>query len=183
MNSEDTLIKQAVNGNEAAFEELVEKYKAYVFAIVLNFVSDRHQAENIAQEVFLQIYLSLPGYRFEGFKTWIGRIAVHKAIDWKRKQQRVTANERLADVENLNEAIVDCSLMPEDEVIGKDQMDRLRLMCDELPDKYRVVVEKHYFHDKSYQKIAREEGIAVKTVESRLYRARQMLKKQWKEGI
>lgn len=94
MSLEDILIKRAAAGDKEAFEQLVDKYKGYVFAIILNLTKDDFHAENIAQEVFLQVYLSLPRYRFAGFRTWLGRIAVRKAIDWKRKQQRIQAKEK-----------------------------------------------------------------------------------------
>ena len=94
MNPEEIVIKRAAAGDKAAYEKLVEKYKGYVFAIVLNLTQDRFHAENIAQDVFLQVYISLPRYRHEGFRTWLGRIAARKAIDWKRKHGRTQAKER-----------------------------------------------------------------------------------------
>jgi len=167
MNSEDILIKQAIDGNHAA----------------LNFVSDNHQAENVAQEVFLKIYLSLPRYRFEGFRTWIGKIAAHKAIDWRRRQQKIAVKEKIMDIDDLLEDAIPNNDLPGERLIEKEQIEKLQTLYKQLPEKYRVIVEKYYFSDKSYQQIAKEEGIALKTVESRLYRARQMLKKQWKEGV
>ena len=64
MSLEDILIKRAAAGDKEAFEQLVDKYKRYVFAIILNLIRDSFYAEDIAQEVFLQVYLSLPRYRF-----------------------------------------------------------------------------------------------------------------------
>ncbi|HHU30868.1 MAG TPA: RNA polymerase sigma factor, partial [Firmicutes bacterium] len=58
MSLEDILIKRAAAGDKEAFEQLVDKYKGYVFAIILNLTKDDFHAENIAQEVFLQVYLS-----------------------------------------------------------------------------------------------------------------------------
>jgi RNA polymerase sigma factor (sigma-70 family) len=179
MKPEDVLIKRAAVGDKAAYEKLVDQYKKYVFAIVLNLTRDSFHAENIAQEVFLQVYISLPGYRFEGFRTWIGRIATRKAIDWKRKQLRIAEKERLAVVEENLTDRGGCD-SPEDALIRKEEAQRIRKLCGGLPDGYRTVVEKYYFSGKSYRQIADEEGIALKTVETRLYRARQKLKEQWR---
>lgn len=179
MKPEDVLIKRAAVGDKAAYEKLVDQYKNYVFAIVLNLTRDSFHADNVAQEVFLQVYISLPRYRFEGFRTWIGRIAVRKAIDWKRKQQRIAEKERLAAAENL--AARGQQSSPEQTLIKKEEAQRIRSLCGQLPDGYKTVVEKYYFFGKSYRQIADEEGIALKTVETRLYRARQKLKEQWKE--
>jgi len=180
MNPEEIVIKRAAAGDKAAYEELVEKYKGYVFAIVLNLTQDRFHAENIAQDVFLQVYISLPRYRHEGFRTWLGRIAARKAIDWKRKHGRTQAKERpLTAPEQLPGQRESPSL--EEDLIRREDARRIRALCSQLPDSYRTVVIKYYFSGKSYRQIAEEEGIAVKTVETRLYRARQKLKEQWKE--
>ena len=179
MRPEDFLIKKAAAGDKAAYEQLVDKYKKYVFAIVLNLTRDSFHAENIAQEVFLQVYISLHRYRFEGFRTWIGRIAIRKAIDWKRKQQRIAEKERRAAVEEKLAAQEERG-SPEDTLIRQEEAQRIRRLCSRLPDGYRTVVEKYYFSGKSYRQIADEEGLALKTVETRLYRARQKLKEQWR---
>ena len=158
----------------------MDKYKGYVFAIVLNLTQDRFHAENIAQDVFLQVYISLPQYRFEGFKSWLGRIAVRKAIDWKRKHGRAQARERPLEVgEQLPEQRESFGL--DEDLIRQEDARRIRTLCSQLPDSYRTVVIKYYFSGKSCRQIAEEEGIAVKTVETRLYRARQKLREQWKE--
>ena len=58
MDQDTELIKQTLQGNDNAFEKIIDRYKGYVFAIILNFIKDHGEAENIAQEVFLQIYTS-----------------------------------------------------------------------------------------------------------------------------
>ncbi|NLY86225.1 MAG: hypothetical protein GX077_07725 [Tissierellia bacterium] len=87
MDQDIQLIKRVLAGEKAAFEKIVEKYKGYVFAIIFNFIKDYDEAENIAQEVFLQIYISLPEFKFDNFKGWISRVTANKAIDWKRKKK------------------------------------------------------------------------------------------------
>ena len=70
------LIKKILSGDDNAFSQVVDEYKNYVFAIILNFIKDYDEVENVAQEVFLQVYISLPDFKIENFKGWIGRIAV-----------------------------------------------------------------------------------------------------------
>jgi DNA-directed RNA polymerase specialized sigma24 family protein len=77
-------VQRFLSGDQEAFREIVDVYKAYVFAIILNFVKQQDEAENVVQEVFMQIYRSLPQYRFQSFKSWIGKISITKAIDWQR---------------------------------------------------------------------------------------------------
>jgi RNA polymerase sigma factor (sigma-70 family) len=177
MEAEDLLVRQAAQGDQRAFERLVETYKGYVFAIVLNLIKDGHQAENVAQEVFIQVYISLPQYRYQGFRTWLGRIAANKAIDWKRKQAKIERTERpldLAETPALGGGLGQL----DEELIRKEDFQRLWRVCQSLPEKYRSVVTKYYSLGWSYSQIATDEGIAVKTVETRLYRARKIIRER-----
>jgi len=134
----------------------------------------------VTQEVFVRIYLSLPQYRNQGFKTWISRIAVNKSIDLKRSRMRKP--------EELSEATEELFLEHaaanevEDVFLRKERQDRLRQKVNELPPNYRNVVVAYYIEEKSYQEIAHKEGIEIKSVESRLYRAKKWLREHWKEG-
>ena len=87
MEDERILIERAKEGNEEAFSDLIGIYKNYIFAIILNFIKDYDEVENIAQEVCLQLYVSLPKYDQQNFKAWLGRIATNKSIDWLRKKR------------------------------------------------------------------------------------------------
>lgn len=178
MVCDDQLVKQAISGNEDAFRQLVDRYKAYIFAIVLNFIKDHFEAENVAQEVFLQIYRSLPCYRSQNFKGWIARIAVNKALDWQRAEKKRNVQPQLV----LEDWPQRCSATPEELIARKEEIRYLREICSALPSVYRCTVEKFYLEGKSQQQIAQEEGTTIKTVESRLYRARNLLKEKWKEA-
>ena len=94
------LIKKILSGDDNAFSQVVDEYKNYVFAIILNFIKDYDEVENVAQEVFLQVYISLPDFKIENFKGWIGRIAVNKSIDWKRKNAKIYTEERIGNRRN-----------------------------------------------------------------------------------
>lgn len=181
MDQDTQLIKQVLAGNKIAFEKIIDKYKGYVFAIILNFIKDQNEAESIAQEVFLQIYISLPEYKFDNFKGWISRIAANKAIDWKRKkisrlkEETMESIEVIVDRENMGE-----SKTPEDILIEKENREKIRRICHSIPPIYENIIIKFYFEGKSYEEIAKEEGITVKTVASRLYRGRNLLREKWR---
>lgn len=138
-------------------------------------------AEDAAQEVFLQIFRSLPRYRRQGLKTWIARIALNKAIDMKRYRRR---RPEYATEKELEEQSGSLSTL-EEEVEGawRDRRlaKRVRQQLISVPVNYREVVEAYYLDNKTYQAIAEEQGVAVKTIESKLYRARNWMKKHWKE--
>ncbi|MEA1961077.1 MAG: RNA polymerase sigma factor [Bacillota bacterium] len=168
------------NGTESAFEQLVDTYKAYVCAIILSIAGETEDVQDIAQEVFLQVYRSLPGFKTGNLKSWISRIAVNKTIDWKRSQ--VKKNTLL----NTNEDVESVWILPGQDapdkvIIRQEDRERLEKICTMLPDRYADVIQKFYFQDKGYNDIAVEEGISTKTVESRLYRARIVLRQKWEE--
>lgn len=163
-----------------AFEELINQYKAYVFAIILRIINDPDDAQDIAQEVFMQLYRSLPEYQPDHLKAWIGRITTNKAIDWKRKRARQLA---LVDSDMERQTIPGVmDMSPEQMLLQQERESHMKDLCRSLPPRYSQVIIKYHFENKSYQQIAREEGISLKTVESRLYRARRLLRERWKEG-
>lgn len=171
---ENECLNRFLSNDQLAFEELVKHYEAYVFAIILNFVA-KDEAEDLAQDVFLQIYRSLPGYRPNNLKGWIGKIAANKAIDWKRRRRDTI---RMADV---SEASIASGINPDDFLIQKENEQRIREICHSLPVIYGQVITSYYYRHQSYQQIAEAEGISIKAVESRLYRARMLIRQKWKE--
>lgn len=176
--SDEELLQHVLNDDQNAFRELVDRYKAYVFAIILKVLPTSSDAEDIAQEVFIQIYRSLPEYRSQNFKAWLGKITLNKTLDWKRSHSKYSQQENLdwnylAD-ENESRA-------PDLVLLQNENQTRLRNICRQLSPVYGQVIHDYYFESKSYAEIAQNNGISIKTVESRLYRARAMIKKQWKE--
>lgn len=199
MDCEEQLVKQALSGDEEAFRQLIEKYKAYIFAIILNFVPDHFEAENAAQDAFLQIYRSLPQYRFNSFKSWIGRIAANKGLDWQRSRKRKKVQQAFpldphfisilspqAAVQGMDYAASFSGTAnvsnPETIYLQREEINRIRNLCAKLPDIYRNTIEEFYLQGKTQFQIAEEEHTTIKTVESRLYRARKMLRIKWEEG-
>jgi RNA polymerase sigma factor (sigma-70 family) len=176
--NEEALIEKVLDGNDHAFRLLVEKYRNDVFRTIFAVLRDQKEAEDAAQEVFMKIYLSLPQYQNQGFKTWITRIAVNQAIDIKRKQAR--RREEVAEELELPLAGIAKDSV-EKEIIETDRRRLVRKKLDELPDNYRDVIYGFYIAEKSYQQMAEEQNVQVKTIEMKLYRARHWMKRNWKE--
>lgn len=167
-------------GDRDAFRELVDQYGSYLFKAVFSVLRSTKDAEDVTQEALLKIYASLPQYRYQGLKTWMARIAVNKAIDFKRAKDR--KKEELTDEwEGLDVQPMLRERPVEDMVLNRERSDRVRDYLDQLPENYRDVVVAFYIEEKSYQQIAEEQQIALKTVESKLYRAKQYMRKVWKE--
>ncbi len=167
-----------LQGSDHAFRLVVEKYRNDVFRTVFAVLRDQKEAEDAAQEVFLKIYNSLPQYENQGFKTWMTRIAVNHAIDVKRKQAR--KKEEVTEVLELQTFGTPKDGV-EQEVIQQDRKRIVRKRLNELPENYREVIYGFYIAEKSYQEMADEQKVQVKTIETKLYRARNWIKNNWKE--
>jgi RNA polymerase sigma factor (sigma-70 family) len=178
MKTEKFLIKKAAEGDEDSFSILIDNYKNYVFAIILDFIKDYDEVENVAQEVFFQIYVSLPKYSQNNFKAWLGRITTNKSIDWLRKKRSKFKDEALDEI--AGDIYVNQNDNPEILLIEKDKKERLTRALNSIPDVYRITLQKFYFAEKSYKVIAQEEDVTVKTVASRLYRAKILLREKWR---
>lgn len=176
--SDTVLIGKILSGNDHAFRLLVEKYRNDVFRTIFAILRDKKEAEDAAQEVFIKIYTSLPSYENQGFKTWMTRIAVNHAIDVRRKQGR-RREDVSEDVENDIFGQVKGSL--ETEIVLKERRELVREKLNELPDNYRDVIYGFYIAEKSYEQLALEQNVQIKTIETKLYRARHWMKRHWKE--
>lgn len=170
-------------GGPEHYGPFVQAYGPYIYRTVFAVLHSPHDAEDITQEVLLQIYRSLPDCRLDGLKTWITRIAVNRAIDFKRSKAR--RPEELSDSEAMSEKMHDdaAAAMPAAELVAIKQAHRrqVRERVEEMPENYREVINAYYMEDKSYEQIAAETGLERKSVESRLYRARSWMKRHWRK--
>ncbi len=149
-----------------------------MFRTIYSVLKDQKEAEDATQEVFIKIYTSLPKYENQGFKTWITRIAVNHAIDMRRKRQR-RKEEMTEELESHigGSQADDVEL----EVIKRERQKLVQQRLEEVPANYRDVIYGFYIQEKSYQEMASEQNVQVKTIETKLYRARLWIKTHWKE--
>jgi RNA polymerase sigma factor (sigma-70 family) len=184
--TDEQLIVSVLQGNQQAFRLLLERYSNQIFKIVFGIVRNQKDAEDITQEAFIQIYQSLSSYKNQGFKTWMVRIATNKAIDFNRKQQR--RKEDLLEVfePSYEQFGVDIeqpkSQSPPDvQLIHNEQRQLVQRRLADVPSNYRDVIFAYYIEEKSYNEIANDQGVEVKTIETKLYRARKWMQKHWRE--
>ncbi|MEW9702367.1 RNA polymerase sigma factor [Paenibacillus sp. SI8] len=178
---EDTLVQRILDGDESAFRELVTAYRHYLFQTIYAVVRHPKDAEDLAQDVWTRIYFSLPQYQMKGLKTWMTRIAVNRAIDFKRSASR-KREEMTAEIEDPDQHTIAHHFNDlEHEVVMNETAHLVREKLDQIPANYQDVLTAYYLHHQTYQDIAAAQGVTVKTVESKLYRAKQWLRKNWKE--
>jgi RNA polymerase sigma factor (sigma-70 family) len=178
ITEESEWIERIIAGDRQVFRLLMDKYSSYLYHAVFSVLRSAKDAEDVTQEALIKIYASLPQYQHQGLKTWMTRIAINKAIDHKRALER-KKEQLTAEIEELLPS--DGIHSVEEAVFSKQRRQQLRQYLDDIPANYREVVVAYYMEEKSYQEIAEEQGVALKTVESKLYRAKQWIRKHWKE--
>jgi RNA polymerase sigma-70 factor (ECF subfamily) len=174
---ERELILRSQDGDGEAFGVLVERYKGKVFSLAYGFTRDRAAADDLAQEVFIKAYFSLPRFRARSeFGTWLYRIAVNHAKDYMRKNR-----SRLRDIslEDVGEQRLASAEKSQDDVRDEEERRALVLSAlERLPEKYRVILTLRDIEGMSYEDISRILDLSPGTVDSRLHRARQKLRQR-----
>ncbi|RED33722.1 RNA polymerase RpoE-like sigma-24 subunit [Paenibacillus sp. VMFN-D1] len=172
-------IRAVKAGHPEAYKFLVQRYQSMVYHVCLKMTADSVSAKDLSQDIFLKAYSALPAFREESsFSTWLYQIAVRKCLDWKRAHQREQARRTMGEV-NENDWVT--AETPEKIVLSEETNSRIRQIVDELQEPYKSAVQMYYFEQCSYQEIAKRRGITAKTVESQLYRARQMMRQKGEE--
>lgn len=173
---EKELVRLAREGSQEAFEELVKKYQSKVFSMALSFTRNREAADDLAQEVFLKAYLALP--RFQGkseFGTWLYRISVNHIKDFLRKKGRA----KEVSLEDVGEIYLSDRDQADKAVLEAEAEARrglVRRSVERLPDKYRVILTLRDIQGLPYDEISRVLRLSPGTVDSRLHRARKILR-------
>ncbi|NLW02389.1 MAG: sigma-70 family RNA polymerase sigma factor [Clostridiaceae bacterium] len=165
-------IRRCLAGEKEAFEPLVSKYKNLVYGIALNILHNRDEAADATQEVFLKAWANLGRYNPEySFKAWIARIAVNHSINVSQKNRRSAA----AWDEDAVFRIPANSGLPEEELLYREEQDRVKQAVESLPEMYRLMVILFHQQSLSYDEICQVTDYPLSIVKNRLYRARKML--------
>lgn len=181
MNGEE-IIAGVLKGDEQSFRRLVEQFQLPVINICRGIVHNRHDAEDLAQEVFMEVFRSLRFFRYEsGLSTWIYRIAVNKSINFVRKQKRqrwMAPLEKLmtgreSDVLHASRLSNPASRMEEQQLTK-----HFHAAMDELPENQRIAFTLHKQEDLPYKEIAEVMNISVAAVESLIHRGKVNLQKK-----
>ena len=167
-DSDGSLVRRCCNGDRRAFEALVVRYERPVYNAALRMLHDREEARDVAQTVFLKVYEHLgeydPSHRFY---SWIYRIALNESINTlQRRRPRASLDTEMAG-----------DGPSPDESIGQAQLaGGLAGAIAALRDEYRAVIVLRHYLGCSYEDMASILGVQEKTVKSRLFSARQLLK-------
>lgn len=175
--TDEQIIDLCVGGGETRrFADLVHRYEDRVYGLALRVTGRAEDAEDLAQEVFLSAYRGLAGFKGDAkFSTWLYRIAWNRATDWLRRNRK--PGRRTAALEDAEE-IADGRAGPDDELLGSEGRRCVAAAVAGLEERYRAVIELLYFQELPYEQIAAVLEVPVRTVETRLYRARRLLRQR-----
>lgn len=178
--SDSQLVAQYIQGNEAAFETLVNRHKSRIYTSIYMIVKDNYVAEDILQETFVKVVNTIKSGRYneEGkFLPWVMRIAHNLSIDHFRKSKRypTVVMEDGSPVFNTMDFAVESA---ESQQIQKDTHVLLRQLIKELPDAQREVLVMRHYMKMSFKEIADATGVSINTALGRMRYALINLKKK-----
>ena len=174
MADDNTLINRAQSGDEGAFVELIRVYYPFVYAIVIKIVNNPHDAEEIVQDTFLNVYRGLAEYQeMAKFKNWLGEIARNRARSWLRKQRIDTV-----PIDEVNEHLLEQQDLPDEQLVRHEQRELIRRAMETLSEKDREIARAYYLEGASYDELISIHGLSYNAIAFRLSRAKRQLTKR-----
>jgi RNA polymerase sigma-70 factor (ECF subfamily) len=189
--SDAELLSRYGRGDEAAFREIVSRYKNSLYAFLKQFLNRQELAEDVFQETFLQLFTSRDSFDpSRPLRPWLFTIAANKAKDALRKSQRVAAipigtlsdSQEMSFDDVLNTLSSD-STMPYEELEQGETSARVAQTIANMPENLREILILAYFNKFSYKQMANILSIPIGTVKSRLHTAVARFAKEWKASV
>jgi RNA polymerase sigma-70 factor (ECF subfamily) len=184
-DTEARLVERLVARDERAFNALVRAYERRIFALALRMMGDRAEAEDLAQEVFVQVFKAISSFRGESkLSTWIYRIAVNLSKNRSKylrvrhtdEQDEIAALEERAPIVESKRANVSRVERPDEMMAGREAEQVVRRAILELESSFRECLVLRDVEDLSYEEIGTITGLPEGTVKSRIHRARAQLR-------
>lgn len=186
--SEDSrIIQQALQGDDAAYKKLMNKYHDAIFNFIYRMVRDKHQVEDLTQEAFIKAFGSLKSFNDEyAFSTWLYKIATNNSIDYirRRKLQMYSIDKPIeaADSDYTFE-LPDETYQADKDIIRSQRAELLNEAIAALPEKYSKVIQLRHVEERTYEEIAKLLKLPIGTVKAHIFRAREILYKTLKNRI
>jgi len=175
------LVARCQAGDPEAWRLLIEKHQRRVYNLAANFLGPGQEVEDLAQEIFIAMYRSLPSFRGEAqFTTWLYRLAVNVCLNACRRQPPPTVPLEAAESSLTAELaqLADPGPTPLQAVLSREAAALVRAKIAELPAHYRLAVVLCDLEGLSYEEIARIMRVSLGTVKSRVHRGRALLKEK-----
>ncbi len=174
MANDKALISRAQSGDEQAFADLMRANYAFVYAIVIGIMDNPHDAEEVVQDTFLNVYRGLAQYEEQTkFRSWLATIARNRALNWLRTQRMDTVS-----INEVEEHTLQTPNTLDDQLIRDEQRELILRAMETLPEKDREIARSYYLDGTSYDELTRTHGLSYKAIAFRLSRAKQRLAKR-----
>jgi RNA polymerase sigma factor (sigma-70 family) len=177
---EQNLIEGLKRGDMAAFKYLADTHQRKVFKTCSRFLLNKEDAEDVAQEVFIEVFNNINQFRSEArFSSWIYRIAVTKSLDELRKRnrkKRISSIGRHLGLEDIANWITE-KTRPDTDLEAKEKWQNLLDILNTLSESQRIAFTLSKIEEFSHSEIADIMQISAASVDSLIYRARQNLRK------
>jgi len=189
--SDAELLTRYTAGDEAAFREIVNRYKNSLYAFLRQFLNRHDLVEDVFQETFLQLYSSRNSFdTSRPLRPWLFTIAANKAKDALRKWQRTAAVSigTMSDSQDLSfddmlNTVTSDSTLPYEELQKDETALRVGQIISNMPENLREILNLAYFQGFSYKQMAEILSIPIGTVKSRLHTAVGRFAKEWKTSV
>ncbi len=179
MSDSEKIDRVIANNDEAAFRSLVEKYQHIVFKTCFMFVHNKADADDLAQDVFIEMFQSLYKYRkASSLSTWLYRIAVNKSLNFLKKQKRRNIFNSIDDWLNVNISDTENSILENTTIEEDEKRTALYDAINALPDRQKRAFTLSNLDELSYKEIAEIMKTSLSSVESLIHRARKSLQKK-----
>jgi RNA polymerase sigma-70 factor (ECF subfamily) len=179
--TDQELVKRSIEGDESAFNELINRYKRGVYTLIIRMVRNSETANDLSQDAFIKLYSSLSSYNPEyKFSSWLFKIANNLTIDYLRKQKGyvLSLDQPLETEKDTMQFQVSAG--------GEDPLDRIEALelgekikeaIEKLPPDYRRVILLRHVEDMSYEEIVEVTDLPLGTVKTLIFRGRRQLRK------
>lgn len=180
-----TLVQRLRNGENEAFDELNQQYASKMYRLACR-LAGQEEAEDLVQEAFVQIYRSMSSFRGDcSISTWVYKITTNVCQDYLRRKSRRNWRH-LFSIDwlksEMDKELPAPDLEPHEMAEIRDDLGRLRVAIASLPIEQRSVLVLHDLEQLTYQEVADVLGIALGTVKSRLFYARQKVRQIFEGG-
>jgi len=180
--TETEIIQKLQQGNEQAFKKLVENYQKLVVNTCFGMVHSTEDAEDIAQEVFIEVFRSIQNFRADAkISTWLYRIAVNRSLNFIRDNKRNKWFHSFEDIVMSKNSQLTSDKHNETPAAELEKMQRANIIhqaIDSLPENQKTAFTLNKYEDLSYKEISEVMDLSVSSVESLIHRAKTGLQKK-----
>ncbi|PLK45328.1 RNA polymerase sigma factor [Emticicia sp. TH156] len=183
MNNEHkdiTLLKLMQAGDRLAYKELINRHKDYAFTVAFRILNNREDAEEVAQDAFLQVYKHITDFNYESkFTTWFYRIVFNAALMQKRKNRVFTE-----DIETSTQAMmVSAQADTTEQIRSRERSKAIQQALQNLSSDDALLITLFYLKEQTLEEIAEILTISAETAKVKLFRARKRLADEMKKKL